>query len=182
MCAHSVLSDSLCHPMDCSSPGSSDHEILQTRLLEWVAVSSSRESSQPRDWSCIFWVPCIGGWILYRWATWEGHLDWLSQKNFSEFSAFKLHVNRRKDQPWKGLESNVPDWKNNNSKKCELQRHMLLKEKMSMRSCTDVSAVQTGAFCLVHWWSPVYHMEPGVQWVCADWVNEKTKGSGSKWM
>ena len=39
----------LCDPMDCSLPGSSAHGILQTRILEWVAVLFSRESSQPRD-------------------------------------------------------------------------------------------------------------------------------------
>ena len=35
----------LCHPMDCSPPGSSVHGILQARKLEWVAISSSRGSS-----------------------------------------------------------------------------------------------------------------------------------------
>ena len=39
----------LCDPMDCSPPGSSLHGILQARVLEWVAISFSRESSQPRD-------------------------------------------------------------------------------------------------------------------------------------
>ena len=39
----------LCHPMDCSLPGSSVHGILQARLLEWVATPSSRRSSQLRD-------------------------------------------------------------------------------------------------------------------------------------
>ena len=39
----------LCNPMDCSLPGSSVHGILQARLLEWVAISFSRGSSQPRD-------------------------------------------------------------------------------------------------------------------------------------
>ena len=36
-------------PMDCSLPGSSVHEILQARILDWVAISSCRGSSQPRD-------------------------------------------------------------------------------------------------------------------------------------
>ena len=36
-------------PMDCSSPGPSVHGILQARILEWVAMPSSRGSSQPRD-------------------------------------------------------------------------------------------------------------------------------------
>ena len=39
----------LCDPMDCSPPGSSVHGILQARILERVAISSSRRSSQPRD-------------------------------------------------------------------------------------------------------------------------------------
>ena len=40
-------------PMDCSPPGSSVHGIFQVRILEWVAISSARGSSQPRDWTCI---------------------------------------------------------------------------------------------------------------------------------
>ena len=39
----------LCNLMDSSLPGSSVHEILQARILEWVAVSFSRGSSQPKD-------------------------------------------------------------------------------------------------------------------------------------
>ena len=39
----------LCDPMDCSLPGFSIHGILQSRILEWVAISFSRRSSQPRD-------------------------------------------------------------------------------------------------------------------------------------
>ena len=48
----------LCDPMDCSLPGSSVHGIFQTRILEWVAISFSRGSSPPRDWTC---VSCIAG-------------------------------------------------------------------------------------------------------------------------
>ena len=43
---HSCLT--LCGPMDCSLPGPSAYGILQARILEWVAMPSSRESSQPR--------------------------------------------------------------------------------------------------------------------------------------
>ena len=38
----------LCDPMDCSLPGSSVHGIFQARVLEWVAISFSKGSSQPR--------------------------------------------------------------------------------------------------------------------------------------
>ena len=44
----------LCDPMDCSPPGSSVHEILQLRILEWVAIFSSRGSSRTRDQN---WIP-----------------------------------------------------------------------------------------------------------------------------
>ena len=54
---HSVVSNSL-WPMDCSPPGSSVHGILQARILEWVAISFSRGSSQHRDQT---WVLCIAG-------------------------------------------------------------------------------------------------------------------------
>ena len=43
-------------PMGCSSPGSSVHGILQATILEWVAVSYSRGSSQPRDQNHISYV------------------------------------------------------------------------------------------------------------------------------
>ena len=54
--------------MDCSPPGSSVQEILQARILEQVAISSSRGSSPPRDWTGI---SCIGRQILNHWATRE---------------------------------------------------------------------------------------------------------------
>ena len=55
----------LCNPMDCSPPGSSVHGILQARILEWVAMPSSRGSSQPRDQTCVSYVSCIGRQVLY---------------------------------------------------------------------------------------------------------------------
>ena len=61
----SVMSDS-CEPMDCSPPGSSVRGILQARILEWGAISFSRRSSWPRDWT---WVSCIAGRFFTIWAT-----------------------------------------------------------------------------------------------------------------
>jgi len=52
-------------PMDCNPPGSSVHGILQARTLEWVAISSSKGSSWPRDRTCLFY---IDRQILYHWA------------------------------------------------------------------------------------------------------------------
>ena len=42
--------------MDCNLPGSSVHGIFQARIVEGIAISFSRGSSQPRDWTC---VSCI---------------------------------------------------------------------------------------------------------------------------
>ena len=53
-------------PMDCSPPGSSLHGILQARTLEWVAMPSTRRSSQPRNRNHVFYVSCIFRWILYH--------------------------------------------------------------------------------------------------------------------
>ena len=54
--------------MDCSPPGSSVHEVLQARILEWVAIPFSRGSSQPRGQN---WVSCIASGFFTIWATRE---------------------------------------------------------------------------------------------------------------
>ena len=53
-------------PMDCSSPGSSVHAILQARILEWVAIPFSSGSSQPRDRTQ---VSLIAGRFFTLWVT-----------------------------------------------------------------------------------------------------------------
>ena len=53
--SHQVVSDS-CDPISCSPPGSSVHGISQTRILEWVAISFSRGSFWPRDWTRVSWT------------------------------------------------------------------------------------------------------------------------------
>ena len=58
----------LCDPMDCCLPGSSVHGIVQARILEWVAISFSRGSSQPRAWT---WVSHIASRLFTVWATRE---------------------------------------------------------------------------------------------------------------
>ena len=68
LCLASQSCLTLCDPMDCGPPGSSDHGVLLARVLEWVAMPSSRGSSQPRYWTQ---VSCIAGgfftisWYLY---------------------------------------------------------------------------------------------------------------------
>ena len=56
----------LCDLKDYSPPGSSVHGILQARILEWVAMPSTRGSSRPRGQNCISCVSCIDRWVLYH--------------------------------------------------------------------------------------------------------------------
>ena len=49
MCVCMLSCVLLCNSMDCSPPGSSIHGVFQARIMEWVAISYSRGSSQPRD-------------------------------------------------------------------------------------------------------------------------------------
>ena len=58
MCVQSCLT--LCDPMNYSPPGFSVHGIFQARILELVAISSSR------DWICISCISCIGRWIFFN--------------------------------------------------------------------------------------------------------------------
>ena len=58
------LCSTLCDPMDCSLPGSSVHGILQARILEWIAMLSSRGSSQPTDQTWVSYISCIGRQVL----------------------------------------------------------------------------------------------------------------------
>ena len=62
------LCPTLCDPIDSSPPGSSAPGILQARTLEWVAISFSRGSSWPRDWTRI---SCAAGRFFTDWATRE---------------------------------------------------------------------------------------------------------------
>ena len=66
----------LCNPMGCSPPGSSVHGILPARILELVAMPSSKGSSQLRDQTHVSYISCIGRWVLYH----EFHLGSLRAK------------------------------------------------------------------------------------------------------
>ena len=81
-----------CGPMDWSPPASSVHGIFQARILEWVAISSSRGSSWPRDQTRVSYVPCIGRQILYQWATWWNPLVYIILVNsFLPLYSIPLH-------------------------------------------------------------------------------------------
>ena len=79
MCIHThthILSHVwlFCDPMDCCLPGSSVHGIFQAGILKGVAISYSRGSSWPKEWSHVSYVSCINRWIFYHHVTWEAHM------------------------------------------------------------------------------------------------------------
>ena len=96
--------------MDCSPPGSSIHGIFQARIWEWVAISFSRGSSQPRDQT---WVSCIAGRRFTIWATREAlviyrHESWVVKNSGDQrIDAFELWCWRRLLRvPWTARRSN----------------------------------------------------------------------------
>ena len=77
VCAQSCLR--VCNPVDCSLPGSSAHGIFQARILEWVAISSSRGSSRHRDQTLVSCISCIGRQIHHHCTTWETPFAYLDR-------------------------------------------------------------------------------------------------------
>ena len=80
------LCPTLWDPMDYSPPGSSVHEIFHTKTLEWVVISFSRGSSQPRDQTQ---VSCIAGRFFTSWATREAQ-EYLSVASSFSSGSFRL--------------------------------------------------------------------------------------------
>ena len=101
VCASVVqLCPTLCDPTDCSPPRSSIHGILQARLLEWVAMLSSRGSSRPRNWTRVFHVSCISRQVLYH----QHHLVTAKVANHLStllVSVLQLSSRRLRALPWR---------------------------------------------------------------------------------
>ena len=95
------------NPTDCSPPGSSVHGTFQTRTLEWVAISFTRETSQSKDQTHVSSISCTGRQILYQCATWEipclalASLNILSQSSLQPCSVqFSCSVASDSATPW----------------------------------------------------------------------------------
>ena len=71
-CAQELSSVWLCSPMNMARQAPLSMRILQTRIVERVAISSSRGSSPPRDGTCVSCSSCIGRWVLYGWSPTPG--------------------------------------------------------------------------------------------------------------
>ena len=72
------LCPTFCDPLDCIPPASSVHGILQARILKWVAMPSSRGSSQPKNQTPISMSPASAGRLITASATWEALINRLT--------------------------------------------------------------------------------------------------------
>ena len=87
--------------MDSITSGSSVHGIFQARILEWVAISSSRRPSWTRDRTRVSCVSCIGRWILYPWVPYAHHLPiplWLSDGKFNYLQFENTNSETQRDE------------------------------------------------------------------------------------
>ena len=81
----------LCDSMDCSPPDSSVHKIFQARMLEWVSIFLSRESSWCRGQARVSCVSFTGRQILYYWATQSQNPKHENTRCWWECGATKTH-------------------------------------------------------------------------------------------
>ena len=89
VCAKLLLSWlTLCNPMDCNAPGSSVHRILQAKILEWVAITFCRGSSQPRDQTYVSCGSCIAGGFFTTEPLGKPHI----YKHICAYISMYLHV------------------------------------------------------------------------------------------
>ena len=116
--------------MDCSPPASSVHWILQARRLDWVAMTSSKESSPRQDQTCVYYI-CIEGKFFTTSATWER----------LEISSRKLEIPRENFHAKMGSikERNVTDLKEAEDTKKRWQEYTEVYKKIfTMQTITMV--------------------------------------------
>ena len=98
----------LCDPIDCSPPGFSVHGVFQARIVGWVAISSSRGPSCPRDRNHVSCVSCIGMWILYPWAIRESQCFLMSTQTWYFDISISIKLVRRASPKIWGVECDLP--------------------------------------------------------------------------
>ena len=117
----------VCDPMNCSPLGSSVHGTMQARILEWIAMPSSRGSSRPRERthiSYLWWSPVLAGRFFTFSATWEAckikiklnkcieHLPFARQLPKCQWSKSESHllsilmglIPQGRDRQWESLQ------------------------------------------------------------------------------
>ena len=112
-CLVAKLCPALLGPIDCSPPGSSIHGISEARILEWVAISFPRGTSQSRDQAHITCVSSTGRWVLYHWDTYEalGIYTWQKTKDPGDVMEYmKKILFQNRDLKEEEREAGIQHW------------------------------------------------------------------------
>ena len=146
--------------MNHSLPGSSVHRILQAWILEWITMPFSRGSSQPRNWTCIYYVSHVGRWFFTTSSTWEVPLTSGSLLHWQAVSLPLSHLGSPKiflylpskflvTSAWTsvlcGMHFVLVQWE----KHCVLFWDWPMKETGCLQQRTDMSSWSTGHWCYV---------------------------------
>ena len=155
------LCPTLCDPMDCSPPGSSVHRILQARILDWVAISFSRDLPDP---GMEYQVSCNAGRFFTVWATREALLGKYSYHTASIWPEFKKHT---------PLSTGPRGWKASADSLCAAsaflwERIVYKKKKKLIRNCVDCD-ILSNFYCAD---SKLYH--PIISDALAFWFSPGT--------
>ena len=94
--------------MDGSLPGFSVHRVSQARIVEWVAISSSRGPSCPRDINHVSCVSCIGRRILYLWTIRESQCFLRSTQSWYFGICISIKLVRRVSPKIGGVKCGLP--------------------------------------------------------------------------
>ena len=137
----------LCDTMDCSLPGFSVHGISQARILEWVAISFSRGSSQPRDRTQ---VSCIAGRCFTLCTTSEAkyRIHTLSKRKDTHIKSHaKKQKQKQKTFRLKYVKQNKTSDKNCKSKFLQTETECTLKtSKGNKISCKRIIIIRSTTF------------------------------------
>ena len=132
-----VVASNSCNPMDCSLPGSSVNGIPQARILEWVATSFSRGSSQPRNQTQ---VSCIAGRFFTNWAMREAlneYPTFMDRPNIIKLSILSNLICRFNAIPMRNPERYFADSRVYISRqKTQISQHNIDEEKQNWRNDT----------------------------------------------
>ena len=160
----------LCDPMDCSLPASSVHGILQARILEWVAMTFSRGSSQPRNQTR---VSCIAGRFFPIWATRDNSIwkrselnikkNW-NQNTYWTFCKFNYHIL----QPTPGSGSSIAAQSPGNGQMIISQRNLTVAWR-----CTEHQRCLITLMASLHSPLVIYRMA-FVSRMWGIWIEDKT--------
>ena len=121
-------------PYEGSLPGSSVQGTFQARILEWVAMPSSRESSRPKDRTRVSCISCVCRWIPYCWVTGEAHpLEWEMATHSSILAGSFPRQNEEQGEGRGQKDNLVPAG------------------KLNSEDCTGQSRCWEGPICTQHW-------------------------------